>query len=264
MGDEWPWAPPTYVTWQDVFTEMNSLGQSQQNCAVWAAIGQAESSEDLTVLNNTPSTGDLSVGIFQINYYGSLSASRTAAFGTPQQLATGGLTRQCLAAIRVGGGSFAPWSTFKSGAYLAYLHGAAPPAGGGSSGAPPTVQQGSTGPFVSTLQQDLNKLGYSLAVDGSFGPLTRAAVVSFQSGAHISVDGIVGPQTWQALANAIAYAEGGAQVGPTNINTPPSEAAGNIDGTTVATWGSLVSASQAGMAAPLNTIDTAINIAGGL
>lgn len=264
MADEWPWAPPQYVTWQDVFTEMNSLGQTQQDAAVFAAIGQAESSEDLTVLNNTPATGDYSVGVFQINYYGSLYAGRAAEFGTPQQLATGGLTRQCLAAIRVGGGSFLPWSTYRSGAYLPYLHGATPPTGGGSSGAPATVQQGSTGAQVSVLQQDLNQLGYGLTVDGVFGPLTRAAVVSFQTGAHISVDGVVGPQTWQALANAIDTAHGGAQVGPTTINTPPSEPAGNIDGTTLATWGSLVNASQAGMVAPLNTIDSASNLAGGL
>ncbi|HXC84831.1 MAG TPA: peptidoglycan-binding domain-containing protein [Trebonia sp.] len=43
-----------------------------------------------------------------------------------------------------------------------------------------------------------------MAVDGVYGPKTQAAVRAFQQAmAHqvrgFSVDGIVGPQTWQAL-----------------------------------------------------------------
>ena len=41
----------------------------------------------------------------------------------------------------------------------------------------PTVRNGSTGPAVVDLQARLNWLGESLAIDGVFGPLTRAAVV---------------------------------------------------------------------------------------
>jgi len=268
MGDEWPWAPPTYVTWQDVFTEMNSLGVSQNDAAIYAAIGEAESSEDLTVLNNTPGTGDYSVGIFQINYYGSLYASRAAAFGTPQQLATGGLTKQCLAAIRIGAGGFGPWSTFTDGAYVQYLHGASPPTSSGGGGSPGTVQEGSTGGTVSELQSELNILGYGLAVDGDFGPLTRAAVVAFQTSAHIAVDGIVGPQTWAALTAAVAYKQGGASVGPTTLpsggSTPPVEPAGNVDGTTAATWSSLVAASGPGVNTDSQTINGYANAIGGL
>uniref|UniRef100_UPI0039C71F51 peptidoglycan-binding domain-containing protein n=1 Tax=Calothrix sp. CCY 0018 TaxID=3103864 RepID=UPI0039C71F51 len=35
--------------------------------------------------------------------------------------------------------------------------------------------------------------------DGIFGDATRAAVVQFQKQNGIATDGIVGPQTWQAL-----------------------------------------------------------------
>ncbi|MCA1702237.1 MAG: peptidoglycan-binding protein [Actinobacteria bacterium] len=39
-------------------------------------------------------------------------------------------------------------------------------------------------------------------IDGIFGPLTEAAVRAFQQGAGIDVDGVVGPQTWNALLSS--------------------------------------------------------------
>lgn len=243
MGDTWPYGPPAYVTWQLCFTEMNSLGRTQEDCAVFAAIAQAESGFDYRVVNDTPATGDLSVGLWQINYYDGLYASRAAQFGTPQQLVAGGLTAQALAANVIGQSSFTAWSTYNSGAYLQYLHGAGPPTGGGGGSTPPTVQEGSTGPYVSQLQSDLNTQGASLTVDGIFGPLTKAAVEWFQRGNGLAVDGICGPLTWQALANNIARSQGGGSPGPTTL--PPSPAAppvpteGNIPGSVSQAWANL-------------------------
>ncbi|QGT99067.1 Cell wall-binding protein [Candidatus Syntrophocurvum alkaliphilum] len=63
-----------------------------------------------------------------------------------------------------------------------------------------TLRWGSTGSEVSLVQKTLNEKGYSCGpVDGIFGALTFNAVVSFQRDTNINVDGIVGPQTRQAL-----------------------------------------------------------------
>jgi lysozyme len=64
----------------------------------------------------------------------------------------------------------------------------------------PTLQEGSSGTNVVTLQQALNYLGAGLTADGSFGPLTKAAVVNFQASQGLTQDGIVGPMTRAALA----------------------------------------------------------------
>ena len=65
----------------------------------------------------------------------------------------------------------------------------------------PAVKQGAKGQDVKDLQAALNKHGASLAVDGSFGPLTDKAVREFQRKKALSVDGIVGPKTWAAIDN---------------------------------------------------------------
>ena len=61
------------------------------------------------------------------------------------------------------------------------------------------LQQGSTGGSVKILQVGLNGKGYGLVGDGIFGPATHNAVRRFQSDNGLQVDGIVGPQTWEAL-----------------------------------------------------------------
>src|SRR3954463_14954145 len=58
-----------------------------------------------------------------------------------------------------------------------------------------TLQEGSTGSCVVSLQQRLNQLGATLTVDGDFGPATKNAVLAFQGRERIGFDGIVGPTT---------------------------------------------------------------------
>lgn len=52
---------------------------------------------------------------------------------------------------------------------------------------------------VRYLQQSLVKNGYPVTTDGFFGPKTEQAVINFQKKTKITVDGIVGPQTWNQL-----------------------------------------------------------------
>lgn len=58
-----------------------------------------------------------------------------------------------------------------------------------------------TGYRVRTAQYLLRQHGYNIDVDGSFGPKTHAAVKSFQKLHKLTVDGYVGPKTWNELVN---------------------------------------------------------------
>ncbi len=64
------------------------------------------------------------------------------------------------------------------------------------------LRKGSKGSDVKELQTLLNKNGYNLAVDGSFGGKTLAAVQDYQKKNGLVVDGIVGTKTWGALTGA--------------------------------------------------------------
>ena len=68
-----------------------------------------------------------------------------------------------------------------------------------------TVREGSDNNFVYLLQFILNQMGYSLVVDGKFGPNTASAVRDFQSKNNLTVDGIVGQNTWRTLLTLPPY-----------------------------------------------------------
>ncbi len=64
----------------------------------------------------------------------------------------------------------------------------------------PLLKIGSRGIYVQLLQSVLNRLGYGAGeVDGIFGSRTENAVKRFQRTVGITVDGIVGKNTWNAL-----------------------------------------------------------------
>lgn len=65
----------------------------------------------------------------------------------------------------------------------------------------PTVRRGSSGAAVKQAQCYLNNSirGQRLVQDGIFGPVTDAATRKFQQCADITVDGIIGAQTWSHL-----------------------------------------------------------------
>jgi len=77
-----------------------------------------------------------------------------------------------------------------------------------------TVRRGSQGDAVKGVQEEFQFRNLSgdpskgPQIDGIFGPKTEAAVRAFQQALHagipsVTVDGIVGPVTWQALISGM-------------------------------------------------------------
>jgi hypothetical protein len=74
----------------------------------------------------------------------------------------------------------------------------------------PILKQGSSGPDVKDLQENLKNLGFDpKGVDGNFGPGTEAAVRAFQAANGLGVDGKVGPNTLAALQSGLGGAGSG-------------------------------------------------------
>ena len=66
----------------------------------------------------------------------------------------------------------------------------------------PLIQRGANGNITRLLQEKLTKLGYNTnGVDGIFGNGTYNAVREFQKNNGLSIDGIVGQNTWRKLLN---------------------------------------------------------------
>jgi peptidoglycan hydrolase-like protein with peptidoglycan-binding domain len=72
----------------------------------------------------------------------------------------------------------------------------------------PTLQVGSTGAVVTSLQTLLTNgapgdwITTPQGIDGNFGPHTKASVEAFQAWGGVTVDGIVGDQTWSVSLHA--------------------------------------------------------------
>ena len=115
------------------FAQLEALwiraGGSPRLAPTMAAIALAESSGRYgpQSINNNPSTGDYSVGPWQINYFGSLLPGRTKQFGSPQTVANNPLAN-ARAAVALAGpngeGLDRNWTTYHNGAYRNYLPGA--------------------------------------------------------------------------------------------------------------------------------------------
>lgn len=82
--------------------------------------------------------------------------------------------------------------------------------------------------YIMWVQQALNRLmGLRLVVDGISGTQTRSAVRSFQQQRGLTVDGIVGPQTEQALIAAGAGNPPGGSGAP-SVTPPPASTASRV------------------------------------
>ena len=92
------------------------------------------------------------------------------------------------------------------------------------------IRQGATGESVRLIQQAINQLVvcfpnrlWRISADGIFGNGTRDAVMAVQSLFGLSVDGVVGPMTWDRLMREAANcASGGGTVTPPPPPPPPA------------------------------------------
>lgn len=121
-------------------------------------------------------------------YYGPISVSIVQTFQRDHGLNDDGIIGP------------ATWDTIRNAA--------PPPAStpGAEGGAPPwpgrLLSPGVTGDDVRQAQGRLSERGWVIRVDGVFGPKTNGIVRSFQREKALNADGLVGPQTWQALWTA--------------------------------------------------------------
>ncbi|WP_405976519.1 peptidoglycan-binding protein [Streptomyces sp. NBC_00988] len=69
------------------------------------------------------------------------------------------------------------------------------------------LRMGASGWCTVALQTTLSQVGYKVAIDGKFGPVTNATVLLFQRDNHARMqDGIVGPETRYLLGAAMDIA----------------------------------------------------------
>jgi hypothetical protein len=76
--------------------------------------------------------------------------------------------------------------------------GTAPPFGGRLITQPPVMH----GDDVLRWQRQMHARGWSIAVDGNYGPASEKVCRAFQAEKHLGVDGIVGERTWAAAWTA--------------------------------------------------------------
>ena len=83
------------------------------------------------------------------------------------------------------------------------------------------VSYGSQGDDVKQLQELLNKNGANLTVDGIYGSQTQQAVKDYQKSKNLAVDGIVGDETWGSLTTGSGTVSNTVKpIAPTTPKTP--------------------------------------------
>ena len=101
----------------------------------------------------------------------------------------------------------------------------------------PTIRRGNKGQAVTDAQKLLKALGYDLGsygVDGDFGRATENAVKAFQKDHNLTVDGVIGPMTWDALATSIPVTDKKYMVCIHNLDKTQADAlANNYPGATI-------------------------------
>ena len=153
--------------------------------------------------------------------YGSGSIAAATAFQKNNGLKVDGLTGQSTYAALFSSSAVAAGSSSSSGS-----------SSSGSSSTYVKLQSGDKGTEVKKLQQGLKDLGYDVSADGTYGPITVAAVIAFQKLNGLDDDGIAGAKTQTVLysGNAKRYdsssgsSSGGSSSGSTGTTVAPNGA----------------------------------------
>ncbi|WP_281355730.1 C40 family peptidase [Virgibacillus ihumii] len=85
------------------------------------------------------------------------------------------------------------------------------------------IFSGERGGAGEMVQTKLSNMGYDLAVDGIYGPITETQVRKFQDNQGLVVDGIVGPKTKEALNNSGTKNSGTDEEQTTTVSAPDEE-----------------------------------------
>ena len=125
--------------------------------------------------------------------YGSGSIAAATAFQKNNGLKVDGLTGQSTYAALFSSSAVAAGSSSSSGS-----------SSSGSSSTYVKLQSGDKGTEVKKLQQALKDLGYDVSADGTYGPITVAAVIAFQKLNGLDDDGIAGAKTQTVLYSGSA------------------------------------------------------------
>lgn len=113
-----------HLSYQALESLWTSAGGPVALAPTMAAIAIAESGGRPDALNDNPSTGDYSVGLWQINYFDGMRAERTREFGSPDALRASP-TAQARAAVAIyRQQGLRAWSTYTGGDYRRYMGGA--------------------------------------------------------------------------------------------------------------------------------------------
>jgi hypothetical protein len=109
------------VNQSDIYAVARHAGLSDSKARIASAIAMAESGGNPRAHNATPP--DDSYGLWQINMLGSLGPARRALYqlSSNDALYDPATNARVMSAISKQGGNFAPWTTYTSGKYKAYM-----------------------------------------------------------------------------------------------------------------------------------------------
>lgn len=113
---------PSYLSYDELVDLAREAGFSEDESKIMAAIALAESRGNANALNDNPSTGDLSYGLWQINMIGKMGPERRKKYGleSNEELFKPEVNAKAARGVYLSQ-SYNAWSVYKSGAYKKYI-----------------------------------------------------------------------------------------------------------------------------------------------